>query len=166
MDNYWHINDNYKRSQDVLDFIAAQSELLSQQTDGLVLAKLIKKRFDSLAGMQAMITAMESNLSSFHNGGEDAGKLYGKITYEFFVTDKDGKYELSIFEISCNDEFPVDLRIEASIAEEARLQTRYTVESYDEFVGYFADILKAKKINYVIRKLKRIAETSKTGSVQ
>ena len=90
--------------------------------------------------------------------GKDASNLYGQNQYEFYITDKNAKYELAIFDMKCNDEYPIELTIDQSIAEEAELDTECEIETGDEFKRYFAEMLKTHKVIYVIKKLIQIAK--------
>ena len=157
MESYWSIGKSNEKTQETLNFLRTQADLLGQETHGNVLAKFTDKRRSSTAVMQDALSQIAVDLNSVHEG-ENASKLYHRKEYEFYITDSASKYELSIFDIACNDEYPIFLKIDQSIAHEAKLKTDNDVESFQDFKQYFADILRTHKVNYVIRKLQQVAE--------
>jgi hypothetical protein len=73
------------------------------------------------------------------------------------MNDKYRQYELSVFDMICNDEYPIDVRVEKTISEEERLPPEFTAHSYQEFLSFFKAVIGANKVNYIIRSLmKRI----------
>lgn len=154
MESYWILDGNgIENTAETFSFLKTQADKLKEETDGNVLAVFREKRVSPLE--KALISTGELIPSSRLGiqRGVDATTLYGKKWYEFYITDKNCKYELAIFEIACNDEYPISLEIDETIADEAKLQKKYEVQSYSEFEGYFIDMIRTKKVTYVIRKL-------------
>lgn len=154
MESYWILDGNgIESTEETFIFLKTQANLLKTNTNGKVLAIFREKRVFPFE--KALISTSELIPSPRFGirGCIDATTLYGKKRYEFYITDKDRKYELAIFEITCNDAYPISLEIDETIANEAKLQKEYDVQSYAEFEGYFIDMIRTKKVTYVIKKL-------------
>ena len=86
-------------------------------------------------------------------GAKDASNLYLKQTYEFIIADEAHKYELSLFQITCNDTLPATLAIDPTIAEELSLDKQFEIGSLDRFKETFEEIVRSRKVIYIIDRL-------------
>lgn len=157
MSSIWNINNTTESTKETLDYINSQADELGKETGGAVLAKFIIRRSNRFETALLSTAATVNTRSLMGKNGEDASVLYRKQAYEFFVTDKDNKYELALFDLICNDEYPIHLQIEKTIAEEAVLPQEVDATSFKEFSDYFRRIVKTTKVNYIIRSLIRLS---------
>lgn len=162
-DSKWIISDTgNEATQPVFDFINEQIAFLCQETGGKVVAALepAKKRWDEIA---ESITAAASFLTgaypqTHHSGVGNAADLYKKSTYEFYIMDSGHNYELSVFQIVCNDTFPLTIVIEPSISEEAEfLSNRFVIEDFKRFERDFQSIVQTNKVRYIVSRLMNLA---------
>ena len=157
MEPLWNIDNSNESTEKTLQFIEEQANALSELTDGKVLAIFRKRRVGSMEAVARAIKAPVVSREVMGKSGEDASLFYSKQSYEFYITDKYRQYELSVFDMICNDEYPIDVRVEKTISEEERLPPEFTAHSYQEFLSFFKAVIGANKVNYIIRSLmKRI----------
>lgn len=156
MESYWSFKRN-EGTEETIEFIIAQADLLGTETQNRVVAKFVKRRI-AYPNFALPLEAISSALGT--KKAANASDLYGKQEYEFFVTDRDNKYELAIFEIAFNEEYPIYLEIDETIAEEANIPCNNDISSFEVFKRYFEKILKTHKVSYVINKLIELTEIS------
>lgn len=164
MESYWKLTTDGKPTDETITFIKEQADMLSKETCGKVIAQFIPKRLGAYGASAALAQAAEVFGMVSHVGsgrkGKDASVLYDYTQYEFFITDSKSKYELALFDITCNDEFPIQLEIENSIASEAKTNVSHEINSLKEFQDYFSRILKTRKVRYVIKRLIEMADNN------
>ncbi len=149
-----------KSSQPILDFIRNQGKDLSDQTNGRIKGVLVKAgaSWASLIDTLSLISGQVPYHPTRHNGVKDAGDLYNKTTYEFLIVDEIHKYELSVFQITCNDTLPADLSIDSTIAKEEKLEEHCSIFSLDSFTSKFTEIVTSRKVVYVIDRLLKLPD--------
>ena len=159
MENLWIIKDIQKENNttDLVNFINEQIAYLADGTAGKVQAHFIPKRL-SLGETIVAFASSSPFSSSRRRDGEDASQLYEKTKYEFFISDKQSKYELAIFDLCINDVYPAKLLIDPSIASEAKLDQEISVKNLEQFQKCFQRIIQSPKVVYVIGKLMQLPD--------
>ena len=160
MESYW-ITDTkgYENTKQLFDFLQQQIELLYKQTNGNVVAKNEFSRYAKYEQLQQTIDAFSSAVALAAEGKKaekDATILYQNKRYEFYITDKHNKYELAIFQYTCNDLFPIQLNVDSDIAREAELDLSYIVDNMMQFKSLFKQIIQTKKVIYIIDHLNKM----------
>lgn len=151
-------NQNELPSQPVMDYIKQKGAELAKVTEGKLTAVLVR------AGVswKDVATTLADAFDGITNGhyhatlskdATDASNLYKKKTYEFLIVDDIHKYELSLFQITCNDILPASLLIEPTIAEEASLQKHIEIDNLEKFKEVFEEIIHCRKVIYIINRL-------------
>ena len=155
IENYWIIEDESEISTSVtLNFLSDQARLLSKMTNKTVRAVFSQRRIrnspqQALASVLEQSTRMAMGITS-----KDASELYEGGWYEYYITDINNEYELAIFEIKCNQKYPIKLVVEEDIAYEADLSgSSFEINSHEEFLRYYKRIIQTSKVQYVIRRL-------------
>ena len=124
MESYWNLSEpEVEKTQETIDFISKQAEMLDDQSNHAVAAVFTKMRVSSFQKLNKMNNELSQVLSRVHTG-KNASKLYNQKWYEFYVTDALQEYELPIFDLGCNDEYPITLLIDEDIAAEADLPSK------------------------------------------
>ena len=160
MESYW-ITDTkgYENTKQLFDFLQQQIELLYKQTNGNVVAKNELTRYAKYEQLQQTIDAFSSAVALAAEGKKaekDATILYQNKRYEFYITDKHNKYELAIFQYTCNDLFPIQLNVDSDIAREAELDLSYIVDNMMQFKSLFKQMIQTKKVIYIIDHLNKM----------
>lgn len=153
----WTFNrDEAKSSQPIFDYIESQINMLKNATDGKVIALLDDTHITNKQIAEALSTlsrTWDSIPLTINQDEKDASKLYEKHTKSFYITDKNNKYELFVFSITGNDELPVLLEIDETIAEEAGLEATIEIRSEESFKEAFDKMVQTHKVNYIINRL-------------
>ncbi len=71
------------------------------------------------------------------------------------------KLGFSLFQVTCNDTFPVTLLIDPTIADESSLDSKEEVENLDEFCSIFSGIVRSRKVVYIIDRLLHLSDEHK-----
>lgn len=161
MENYWQIESKPDFLTSVtLDFLEEQAKLLSGLTNNNVIAVFCQKRIRNSAQQTIQATLEQSARMVIGITSKDASALYLGGRYEFYITDKYKEYELAMFEIECNQVYPIKLIVDEGIVEDSSLfSNEISVRSHDEFVEYYKSIVQSRKVKYIIRRLSEIVES-------
>ena len=154
-DSVWILSaDKKESSKPILDYIIQQADDLLEKTGGKLKAALEATGIP-LAQFAKRLSDLTPRVgrSNNHAKARDASTFYERHTYEFFIVDESHNYELSVFQITCNDQVPVLVVIDDDIAEDADMDKEQYVDSLEEFKGLFRDIVTSDKVVYIIDKL-------------
>lgn len=167
----WILSDESEQSSlPIINYIQEQGRELSYDTNGKLKGVLVH------AGVswKEMATVLSNTVdgitnglyhTSFSKGAKDASRLYYKQTYEFIIVDEAHKYELSLFQITCNDTLPASLAIDPTIAEESSLSKQVEIGSLERFKDIFEDIVRSRKVIYIIDRLMKLPpDTNETSA--
>jgi len=151
-------NQNERPSKPVIDYILQQGADLAQATEGKLTGLLVHAGVSWRDVTSTLVDALggitnEHYHATLSKDATDASYLYKKQTHEFVIVDETHKYELSLFQISCNDTLPASLLIEPTIAEEASLQKHIEIYNLEEFKKVFENIIHCRKVIYIINRL-------------
>ena len=142
-------------SRPIIEYIIDQGNDLSKQTNGKIKGVLVKAgaAWDSFVDILTLLGSQIPYHPTHHNELNDASELYKKRTFEFLIVDEIHKYELSVFQITCNDTMPVKLRIDPTIAREEKLEESSDIRSLETFKDIFEEIVTSEKVVYIISRL-------------
>lgn len=159
--SYWIISvaDN-QSSEPILDFIIEQGEVLKKETNNKIRGVLTKAgaSWNTVIETMSKLTLTALYQPTHHKGLKDAANLYTKSTYEFLIVDEIHKYELSVFQITCNDTLPIKLNIDPLIAKEEELDESIDVTSLEAFKSLFRKIVTSDKVVYIIDRLLKLPD--------
>ena len=164
MKSAWIIDTNFApSSKPILEYIIAQGKMLEDETNGRVKGILIHGGTsfrNTIALLQAIATPAYSPTQ--HKDMKNASELYSKQTYEFFIVDSKHNYELSVFKLTCNDQMPVSLNVDPTIALESEVSQNSDIDDLETFQKVFVRIVTSRKVRYIIKKLLEMPETEET----
>lgn len=168
MKSAWVIDTDFAPSSEpILEYIIGQGKMLEEETKGRVKGILSHGGTsfrNSIALLQAIATPAYSPTQ--HKDMKNASALYSKQTYEFFIVDNKHSYELSVFKITCNDQMPVSLSVDPTIALESGIPQKSDIDDLETFQKEFARIVASRKVRYIIMKLLEMPETEETTIVK
>ncbi len=149
-----------KSSQPILDYIINQGEELKKQTNGKIRGVLTVAgaSWNALIDTLSLFVSTIPYQPTHHKDLKDASDLYKKKTYEFLIIDEIHKYELSVFQLTCNDTLPVNLTIDSTIAKEEKIEENKNIYSLDTFKTVFKEIVTSEKVVYVIDRLLKLPD--------
>lgn len=141
----------------IFDYIKQMCADLDEQTEGQIQAQIVPVH-TAMEALQATLSAIKSPLTDvkLFEDSQNASKLYEKTRYQFFIYDRDHQYEFVVFELVCNDMFPVTLHIDETIAQEIKCSDTEKTSSFEAFQRVFERIVQANKVVYIIQKLKEL----------
>lgn len=161
-ENLWLItNFETNSTKDIQSFIEEQISFLSAKTDGNVIAVFAPKRISLLAHTLSGVANVSKQLRGEYpvRGSDtmDASALYKRTCYEFYITDKRNQYELALFNLWMNDNYPVSIEsIDSTIRQEGQIDEYYEINSFGVFESIFTTIIQTKKVQYIIWKLNQM----------
>lgn len=151
-ESLWKLNMETKEpTAPILEYIKKQALDLKVQTNGRVIAKFTEIRLNGLI-KQASMLLTKNGLK------KDASGLYNGVNYTFYITDQKEQYELDVFSLRCNDNFPVHLTIDETIAQEIQEETTLNVTNSESLKNVFVKMIQSRKVVYVINKLSKMAD--------
>lgn len=155
MNSYWKVNDKkFENTEKVQICIDEQCQELNKITNGNVKAIFQPKRENMFTITQK--TAFSINKIFANEKEQKAYDLIARKEYEFYITDKNNEYEFPIFTISMNNKFPINLKLDNSLAYELSLDEKYKLDNYEEFDNLFKEILQSNRITYIIEQLNQL----------
>lgn len=143
----------------VLEYLKQQAKDLSDQTEGKVHAELAytNSMAHSIARSMILVTSKLQHGKLFEDS-KDASLLYDKTSYDFFIYDEKHKYEFVLFQLECNDMFPVKILMDATVAQEMKMGDALKIESFGAFTQLFVRMIQTNKVVYIIHKLMNLEE--------
>ena len=161
-ENLWMLHDyDVNSTKDIIPFLKEQAAFLSLDTEGNVIAVFTPKRISTmvktLSGIARVSQQLSGELPIREQGTKDASELYNRACYEFYITDKKRQYELALFDLWLNDSYPITIQnIDSTIRQEAKMEERYKIDSFEEFKSVFTTIIQVNKVRYIIWKLDQL----------
>ena len=159
MNFLWDLNINESTTDESLKFLKEQAEALEGLTGGNVKAIFGIKRSNGLTGLSKTLKELSKSANKSRSAN-DASELYNCQTYEFYITDKNLKYELELFTLYCNDLFPMIINIDETISKEAFITEKLTILNNERLIEIFSNIIRTNKVKYVINKLIEMVDES------
>ena len=159
-DTVWIISSTDRAlSQPILSYIEQQAKEFAILTNGKLNAYLERTSTPWSTFLRELAAASRiTTRSNKRSSVQDASDFYRKYTYEFFIADEIHNYELSLFQITCNDLLPAFVTIDSDIAEEEDMDKELSIESLEEFKDVFISIVQSNKVVYIISKLLSLSD--------
>lgn len=168
-ESMWLISvEDHEPSKPIFDLINQQANYLSTETGGKVkgvLARATSSWHQIAQAISSTAAFLTDAYSSTHNhNANDASDLYNKKTYEFYIINEEHNYELSLFQITCNDTLPATMVIEPTIASEEGLKETIEIDSINEFTDIFRSIIRSNKVTYIIDRLLKLPSNQQSDN--
>lgn len=150
-ENYWVIETlPANNTSEIVVFLNDQINKLKEMTSGKVIAVFEPRRISQLENITAQVADGLAKVSA----AQDASTLYNRKQYEYYITDKKKQYELAVFTLFLNEEYPAKMLIDNGLMKEAAIkQESITINQFSEFLEIYKKIIQSHKVTYVIRKL-------------
>ena len=165
LDLWGNILDNANNAEPILSFIKEQAKLLSEKTQGIVLAKFEKIKYtykaNQTVAMATMLSSLTTKLAAVHDYSgkkveieddenlEDASKFFQSADYKFESYSK--KYKFRLFTLKYKSIFPVEIEVEYGILDEKI--TKLSINSKDELENKLIEIFSSAKVKFIINKM-------------
>lgn len=164
---------NKSTTEDVLNLLHCQAELLATKTNGIVRAKFAEIHYtyqpskqesafyalDTLSSTLGLISSRlpsQGKIVEVNDNDDliDATQLYEKKDYKFEILSAKHKYR--VFTLHYSSAFPIMLDVEFGILEDKKVSIQ--VNSIEEMREKVRDIFTSNKVQFIIYKMKIEAE--------